>query len=47
MQGLRALGLRGANVTVPHKAAVVPFLDRLEGDAALLEAVNTIAVRGR
>ncbi len=35
--GLRALGFRGANVTVPHKAAVVPFLDSLEGDAALIE----------
>jgi len=44
VRGLRALGLRGASVTVPHKAAVVPHLDRLEGDAAVLEAVNTIAV---
>jgi len=44
VEGLRALGMRGANVTVPHKTAVVPLLDRLEGDAALLEAVNTIAV---
>lgn len=44
VEGLRALGLRGANITVPHKAAVVPFLDRLEGDAALLEAVNTVVV---
>jgi shikimate dehydrogenase len=44
VQGLRALGLRGANVTIPHKAAVVPHLDRLEGDAAALGAVNTIVV---
>jgi shikimate dehydrogenase len=44
VEGLRALGLRGANVTVPHKTAVVTHLDRLEGDASLLEAVNTIAV---
>ena len=42
VQGLRALGFRGANVTVPHKAAVAPHLDRLEGDAAALGAVNTI-----
>ena len=46
VQGLRALGFRGANVTVPHKAAVVPFLDSLEGDAALIGAVNTIVVDG-
>jgi shikimate dehydrogenase len=45
VQGLRALGLRGANVTVPHKEAVVPHLDRLDGDAQVLRAVNTIAVR--
>jgi shikimate dehydrogenase len=47
VRGLRALGLRGANVTVPHKAAVIPHLDRVEGDAALVEAVNTIVVTGR
>ena len=44
VEGLRALGLRGANVTVPHKGAVLPYLDRVEGDAALVEAVNTIAL---
>jgi shikimate dehydrogenase len=42
VKGLWALGFRGANVTVPHKVAVVPHLARLEGDAALLRAVNTI-----
>ncbi len=44
MRGLRALGFRGANVTIPHKAAVIPHLDWLERDAALAEAVNTIVV---
>jgi shikimate dehydrogenase len=44
VEGLRALGLRGANVTVPHKGAVLPYLDRVDGDAQLIEAVNTIAV---
>lgn len=42
IEGLRALGFRGANVTVPHKAAVIPYLHRVEGDARLVEAVNTI-----
>ncbi len=42
--GLRALGFRGANVTMPHKAAVVPFLDEVSGDARLIDAVNTIVV---
>ncbi|GAB4325205.1 MAG: shikimate dehydrogenase [Candidatus Sumerlaeia bacterium] len=40
--GLRAMGLRGVNVTVPHKQAVIPFLDELSGPARLLGAVNTI-----
>lgn len=44
VRGLRALGFRGANVTIPHKAAVIPYLDWLERDAALADAVNTIVV---
>lgn len=42
--GLRALGLRGANVTVPHKVAAAGLLDELDETAALLGAVNTIVV---
>jgi shikimate dehydrogenase len=43
--GLRALGMRGANVTVPHKQAVMPYLDELTPAAAAIGAVNTIVVR--
>jgi shikimate dehydrogenase len=46
VKGLGALGFRGANVTIPHKGAVLPYLDRVDGDAALAEAVNTIVVEG-
>jgi shikimate dehydrogenase len=42
--GLRALGFRGANVTMPHKAAVLPLLDDVSRDARLADAVNTIVV---
>ena len=42
--GLRALGFRGANVTVPHKQAVMPFLDHLTPEARAIGAVNTIVV---
>ena len=42
--GLRALGLRGVNVTVPHKQAVMPHLDRWSPAAAAIGAVNTIIV---
>jgi shikimate dehydrogenase len=38
--GLGALGFAGANVTVPHKEAVVAFCDEAEGDA-----VNTLVLR--
>lgn len=44
--GLRALGFAGANVTVPHKQAVVSYLDDLREDAALTGAVNTIVSCG-
>lgn len=40
--GIRALGLAGVNVTVPHKQAVIPHLDALDPLAARLGAVNTI-----
>ncbi len=42
--GLRALGFRGVNVTVPHKQAVMPFLDHLTPEAQAIGAVNTIVV---
>lgn len=42
--GLRALSFRGANVTVPHKEAVMPYLDRWTPAAEAIGAVNTIIV---
>ena len=38
---------RGCNVTMPHKQAIVPLLDRLEIGAELVEAVNTVIRRER
>ena len=40
--GMRALGLRGLNVTIPHKLSVIPFLDKLDDLAEKIGAVNTI-----
>lgn len=40
--GLRALGAMGANVTMPHKQHVIPFLDAMTEDAETVGAVNTI-----
>ena len=36
---------RGCNVTMPHKQAIVPLLDRLEIGAELIGAVNTVTPR--
>ena len=45
--GLRALGnFRGASVTIPHKVAVLPFLDEVEETARHIGAVNTIVAEG-
>ncbi len=35
----------GANVTIPHKEAVIPLLDELGGQSARVGAVNTIVNR--
>jgi len=45
VRGLRALGLAGANVTVPHKQAVLAYLDHISHAAQVIGAVNTIVVR--
>jgi len=42
IDGIRGLGIRGVNVTMPHKQAVIPFLDELEERARAIGAVNTI-----
>ena len=36
----------GANVTIPHKESVIPFLDELDSQAARIGAVNTISRQG-
>lgn len=45
IRGIRALGnLRGFSVTIPHKVAVVPYLDDIETTARHIGSVNTIVV---
>jgi len=43
---MRAGEVRGANVTVPHKAVMASACDELVGDAMLCGVVNTITVEG-
>jgi shikimate dehydrogenase len=47
MVGLRALSIRGVSVTIPHKQAVIPYLDEIEPVAARIGAVNTLVVERR
>jgi shikimate dehydrogenase len=42
ISGARSLGLRGLNVTMPHKNAVMSYLDEVDSTAETIGAVNTI-----
>ena len=42
IRGMRGLNIRGLNVTIPHKVAIIPLLDRLDHLAELIGAVNTV-----
>jgi shikimate dehydrogenase len=46
VRGLRAMGFRGGNLTIPHKVAVIEHLDRLSDSARLIGAVNCIVRDG-
>ncbi len=43
--GVRALGIRGLSVTIPHKVAVMSLLDELDEMAERIGAVNTVINR--
>ena len=40
--GIRAMNFRGLNRTIPHKVAVIPYLDELSEQARIIGAVNVI-----
>lgn len=42
VDGLRTLNVRGFNITMPHKQEVMKYLDKIEEDAKLIGAVNTV-----
>jgi shikimate dehydrogenase len=42
IDGLRALNVRGFNVTIPHKVSIIPLLDGLDPLAEKIGAVNTV-----
>lgn len=43
---IRALGISGVNVTIPHKQAIIPHLDEVSPDAKHTGAVNTVKNEG-
>ena len=40
--GMRALNIRGLNITMPHKSAILKFLDRVDLSAQIINSVNTV-----
>ena len=46
VEGARAMGFRGFNCTIPHKVAVLPYLDSIAESARQIGAVNTVVRSG-
>lgn len=42
LEGLKVLGCRGSNVTIPYKVEVIKYLDEISEEAENIGAVNTI-----
>ncbi|AGM98278.1 shikimate dehydrogenase [Streptococcus iniae] len=42
VQGIRALGIRGSNVSMPNKQTIIPLLDEISPAAEMVGAVNTV-----
>lgn len=48
VEGMRVAGFCGWNVTIPHKTAIVEYLDDMDSSARMIGAVNTVVnVNGR
>lgn len=45
VEGLKAMGFCGWNVTIPHKTAIMRFMDELDSSARMIGAVNTVVNR--
>ncbi|HMK54880.1 MAG TPA: shikimate dehydrogenase [Methanobacteriaceae archaeon] len=48
INGAKSMGIKGLNVTIPHKTAVLSYLDEVDSAARLIGAVNTLKfVKGK
>jgi shikimate dehydrogenase len=46
VQSMRRLGIAGANVSMPFKKTIIPYLDEVAEEAILADSVNTVVNRG-
>lgn len=46
IKGMKAIGIQGFNVTIPHKTDIMPFLDKIDSLAAEIGAINTVKLEG-
>jgi len=44
VEALKQLGFRGFNVTIPFKEKIIPLLDQISKEAAIIGAVNTVLI---
>lgn len=45
--GMRAMQMKGMNLTIPHKIEVMQYLDKIASDATLIGAVNTVRIEDK
>lgn len=46
LKAMSVLGIRGLNVTIPHKEKIIQFMDHVSEEASTVGAVNTIVNEG-
>jgi shikimate dehydrogenase len=46
LKAMRTLGIRGLNVTIPHKEKIIHYMDHVSEEASTVGAVNTIVNEG-
>lgn len=46
VEGMKVIGVAGFNVTIPHKTAIIPLLDKVDPLAEAIGAVNTVVREG-
>ena len=42
MKAVKALNMRGINLTIPHKVSAIPYVDELSPEAQIIGAINIV-----